>query len=135
MERTFLIAHKLDDLGVDYIEGGYLLSNPKDEAFFEEITKTKFERAKLAAFGMTRRKDSPVEDDIGINVLVKSKALGDHVVVGFHGHNDSNLAVANSPPAFTLASAVSTISDSGNNTSSSPARNSANFRLSFLSTI
>jgi len=74
LEDKLLIAHKLDDLGVDYIEGGYPLSNPKDEAFFEEITQTKLEHAKLAAFGMTRRKDSSVEDDIGINVLVKSKA-------------------------------------------------------------
>jgi 2-isopropylmalate synthase len=52
-----LIARKLDELGVDYIEGGYPLSNPKDEAFFVEIQKIKLQHAKIAAFGMTRRKD------------------------------------------------------------------------------
>jgi 2-isopropylmalate synthase len=68
------IARKLDELGVDYIEGGYPLSNPKDEAFFVEIQKIKLQHAKIAAFGMTRRKGVKVEEDTSIQALIASKA-------------------------------------------------------------
>lgn len=74
LEDKLLIARKLDELGVDYIEGGYPLSNPKDEAFFREMHRTKLRHAKIAAFGMTRKKNTPVGDDPGIAALLKSKA-------------------------------------------------------------
>ncbi|MGH7172046.1 MAG: citramalate synthase [Gemmataceae bacterium] len=57
------ITRRLDDLGVDYIEGGYPLSNPKDFEYFQEVRKLSLRRARVAAFGMTRRKGvSPAED-------------------------------------------------------------------------
>ncbi len=68
------IAKKLDEFGIDYIEGGYPLSNPKDEAFFEEIRKCKLKHSKIAAFGMTRRKNKRACDDTSIAALIKSKA-------------------------------------------------------------
>ncbi len=68
------IAKKLDEFGVDYIEGGYPLSNPKDEAFFAEIRKCKLKHSKIAAFGMTRRKNKRACDDTSIGALIKSKA-------------------------------------------------------------
>lgn len=68
------IARKLDDLGVDYIEGGYPLSNPKDEAFFAEARRIKFRHARVTAFGMTRKRDSSPADDACIRALVASKA-------------------------------------------------------------
>lgn len=68
------IAQALDDLGVDYIEGGYPLSNPKDEQFFREIGKLNFRHAKIAAFGMTRRKGVKAEDDNGMQALLGSEA-------------------------------------------------------------
>ncbi len=68
------IARKLDELGVDYIEGGYPVSNPKDEAFFGEARKLKLRHAKIAAFGMTRRRGVAVADDTTIGALVNSKA-------------------------------------------------------------
>ncbi len=68
------IAQVLDDLGVDYIEGGYPLSNPKDEQFFKEAGGLKFKHAKLAAFGMTRRKGIKAEDDTGMQALLGSEA-------------------------------------------------------------
>jgi len=74
LEDKILIARKLDELGIDYIEGGYPLSNPKDQAFFSEMRKTKLKHAKIAAFGMTRKKNTPVEEDMGIDVLLKSRA-------------------------------------------------------------
>ena len=49
------IAQKLDDLGIDYIEGGWPGSNPKDIAFFKDVKKVTLNHAKIAAFGSTRR--------------------------------------------------------------------------------
>jgi len=46
----------LDGLGFDYVEGGWPGSNPKDEEFFREAKKLSLSRARLAAFGSTRRK-------------------------------------------------------------------------------
>ena len=68
------IAEMLDSLGVDYIEGGYPLSNPKDEQFFAEVASRNFRHAKLAAFGMTRRRDTAAADDVGMQALLKSGA-------------------------------------------------------------
>jgi len=67
-----LIAHRLDDLGVDYIEGGYPLSNKKDRAFFKELGHTRFKHARVVAFGMTRRKGVKPEKDDGMKALVKA---------------------------------------------------------------
>jgi len=68
------IARLLDELGFDFIEGGYPLSNPKDVAFFEEARKLPWKHAKICAFGMTRRKGVAAEDDPGMNALVGAGA-------------------------------------------------------------
>ncbi len=49
------VAERLDELGFDYIEGGWPGSNPRDEEFFREVKKLKLRHARIAAFGMTRR--------------------------------------------------------------------------------
>ena len=51
------IAERLDAFGVHYIEGGWPGSNPRDIEFFEQAKHRTFRRARLAAFGSTRRKD------------------------------------------------------------------------------
>lgn len=57
------ITRRLDELGVDFIEGGYPLSNPKDFEYFQEVRKLSLRHARVASFGMTRRKGvSPAED-------------------------------------------------------------------------
>ncbi|MDY6914202.1 MAG: citramalate synthase [Planctomycetota bacterium] len=70
LQDKLLIADALDTLGVDYIEGGYPLSNPKDEAFFVEVRKRRFKHAKVAAFGMTRRKGVKADADAGMAALL-----------------------------------------------------------------
>jgi 2-isopropylmalate synthase len=70
LQDKLQIAAKLDELGFDYIEGGYPLSNPKDVAFFEEIRRVTFKHAKVAAFGMTRRRGTDPADDAGMQALV-----------------------------------------------------------------
>src|SRR5215468_7452926 len=66
VQDKLLISRKLDELGVDFIEGGYPLSNPKDAAFFEEARKLKLSQARLVAFGMTRRKGVKPSEDTGM---------------------------------------------------------------------
>ncbi len=67
------IAEKLDDFGVQYIEGGWPGSNPKDIEFFEEARKFKWKKARLAAFGSTRKKNIRVEDDRQVQLLVEAE--------------------------------------------------------------
>lgn len=74
LQDKLMIATKLDELGFDYIEGGYPLSNPKDEEFFKRAADMDWKHAKVAAFGMTRRRDIDACDDIGMQALVASKA-------------------------------------------------------------
>ncbi len=57
----------LDDLGVDYIEGGYPGANPQDTEFFAKRPPL---RAQFAAFGMTRRQGRSVENDPGVAALL-----------------------------------------------------------------
>src|SRR4051812_29106148 len=67
------IAEKLDAFGVHYIEGGWPGSNPKDIEFFAEAKRRKFKRARLAAFGATRRKGVPVQDDDQVRLLLEAE--------------------------------------------------------------
>src|SRR5690348_10007454 len=53
------IAERLDALGVDYIEGGWPGSNPKDVAFFQAAANRSWRHARIYAFGSTRRPNCP----------------------------------------------------------------------------
>jgi 2-isopropylmalate synthase len=64
------IAEKLDAFGVHYIEGGWPGSNPKDIEFFNEAKHKEFKRARLAAFGSTRRKEVAVSQDEQVRLLL-----------------------------------------------------------------
>jgi 2-isopropylmalate synthase len=64
----------LDWLGVAYIEGGWPGSNPKDVAYFKEVRALKLERAKIAAFGSTRRARVTAADDDNLRELVAARA-------------------------------------------------------------
>ncbi len=67
-----LIAQMLDELGIDYVEGGYPGANPTDTEFF--ATKPKFDHARFTAFGMTRRPGRSVSNDPGLAGLLEAKA-------------------------------------------------------------
>jgi len=67
------IALRLDEIGVPYIEGGYATSNPKDMAFFQEIRNRPLRRARIAAFGNTRRAKNKVEDDDSIMAILAAQ--------------------------------------------------------------
>ena len=69
-EDKIRIAQRLDMLGVDYIEGGWPGSNPKDMEFFKKIEDIKFKNAKIVAFGSTKHVKNKVEEDNNIKALL-----------------------------------------------------------------
>src|SRR5271169_3150566 len=67
-----VIAAMLDDLGIDYVEGGYPGANPTDTEFF--ATKLKLDHARFTAFGMTRRAGRSASNDPGLAALLEAEA-------------------------------------------------------------
>ena len=67
-----IIAKNLDELGIDYIEGGWPGANPTDNDFFSRDLN--FSTSKFTAFGMTRRPGRSADNDPGLNALVNSNA-------------------------------------------------------------
>lgn len=74
LEDKLRIVERLDDFGIDYIEGGYPASNPKDIAFFRIVKGMDLKHAKIAAFGSTCKKDTAPKDDKGLADLLESGA-------------------------------------------------------------
>jgi 2-isopropylmalate synthase len=64
------IASRLDEIGVQYIEGGWPGSNPKDAAFFQRVHGLALQNARIAAFGFTLRKGTLPEDDANLQALL-----------------------------------------------------------------
>src|SRR5437764_5056307 len=72
VDDKLIIAQKLDELGIDYIEGGWPGSNPKDRDFFARASELRLKHAKLTAFGSTRFARNTVETDANVNELVNA---------------------------------------------------------------
>ena len=70
LQDKLLLTRKLDEIGVDFIEGGYPLSNPKDFEYFQAVRDLPLRHAKVVAFGMTRRKNAPAEADACLKALL-----------------------------------------------------------------
>ncbi|NLL84668.1 MAG: citramalate synthase [Lentisphaerae bacterium] len=66
-------AKMLDDFGIDYIEGGYVGSNPRDRKFFEDIRHERLHHALIAGFGSTRRADIDAADDPQLQGLLAAE--------------------------------------------------------------
>ena len=107
-----LIAQKLDDLGVHYIEGGYPGSNPKDAEFFERARELDLKHAKLVAFGSTRRAGGDAATDVAILAVLnahtpvitlvgKSSSLQAREVLGTT--EEENLAMIRDSVAYLVA--------------------------------
>ncbi len=64
------ITQRLDEMGVDFIEGGYPLSNEKDVEYFERVRQMDLRHAKICAFGMTRRRGISASEDPGLRALL-----------------------------------------------------------------
>jgi 2-isopropylmalate synthase len=68
------IAHALDRIGIDYVEGGWPGANPTDSSFFS--APPKLDRAKLIAFGMTKRSGRSAANDPGLAAVLEAKSQG-----------------------------------------------------------
>lgn len=97
VEDKIVIAGILDELGVDYVEGGYPGANPTDDQFFEE---KRTQHATFTAFGMTKRAGRSVQNDPGVQALINSaadavcfvaKSWDYHVEVALGCTNEENL--------------------------------------------
>lgn len=73
-EEKLAVARRLDDFGIPFIEGGWPGSNPRDLHFFQLARRVPFCRARLAAFGATRRAGIGPEDDANLAALLASEA-------------------------------------------------------------
>ena len=73
LEDKLLIVQKLDELGIDYIEGGYPGSNPKDAEFFQRAKALTLKHAKLVAFGSTRRAGGDAATDPAIRAVLDAE--------------------------------------------------------------
>ncbi|WP_456407736.1 citramalate synthase [Caldithrix abyssi] len=67
------ITERLDDFGIDIIEGGWPGSNPKDEAYFKEVRSLNLKHAKICAFGSTARFPDKVREDRNLNMLLRAE--------------------------------------------------------------
>ncbi|QDT39475.1 citramalate synthase [Stratiformator vulcanicus] len=74
LQDKLLITQKLDDLGFDFVEGGYPLSNPKDAEYFQRVRDLDLKHVKVCAFGMTRRRGIDASEDVGMVALRDSLA-------------------------------------------------------------
>ena len=92
------IAKALDNLGVDYIEGGWPGANPTDTEFFQK--KHAYKNAKLTCFGMTKKTGHSADNDTGLSALLNSntpavclvgKSWDFHVDVALGISNEENL--------------------------------------------
>ena len=70
LEDKLRIAWRLDEFGIDIIEGGFPGSNPKDIAFFRELREHPLKHARIAAFGTTCKKGVPAADDPGLAEII-----------------------------------------------------------------
>ncbi len=74
LQDKLQLTRRLDELGIDYIEGGYPLSNPKDFEYFQAVRALQLKHAKVVAFGMTRRKNSDPANDTCIKALLDAES-------------------------------------------------------------
>lgn len=120
LHDKIVIAQRLDEMGVDYVEGGYPLSNEKDAAFFQKMRETPLKQAKLTAFGMTRRKGVAAKDDPGMIALVQSgapcctivgKTWDFHVDEVLRVSRDENLAMIRESVAYLVSQGKEVIYD------------------------
>ena len=108
-EDKVAIARRLDAFGVDYIEGGWPGSNPKDVRFFEAMKGIELHRARLSAFGSTRHRDALPEEDANLLALIAAgtpvvaifgKSWTMHVTQALNASLEQNLEMIRSSVAY-----------------------------------
>ncbi len=120
LEDKLAITQKLDEFGIDYIEGGWPVSNPKDEAFFAQAQKLSLKHAQLVAFGSTRKAANKAQDDPNLKALVAAgtslvaifgKSWRLHVEEVLHVSPDENLRMVGDSVRFLKSKGKTVIFD------------------------
>ena len=120
VQDKILIAQKIDELGFDFIEGGWPGANPKDIAFFNEVKKVKLGHAKLVAFGSTRKAHVKAQEDENLKGLLAAdtevitlfgKSWDMHVREVFKTDLDENLRMIEDSIRYLLSQGKETIYD------------------------
>ena len=120
VEEKLRVAHALDALGIDLIEAGFPSSNPKEEAFFDLLSREQFEHAEVAAFGMTRRRGVAASEDPALRLLATGfapvctlvgKTWALHLEKVTHVDPEENLAMIADSVAFLVAEGKRVIYD------------------------
>jgi len=112
LEDKLLIMRTLDDLGLDYIEGGYPGANPTDTALFKE--KRSLKTARLTAFGMTKRAGRSVSNDPGFAEIVNAKTDAIcFVAKSWDFHVQLALGISNEENLESIAESVSAAKEAG----------------------
>ncbi len=120
VEDKIRITRRLDEFGMDFIEGGWPGSNPKDEAFFLRMQDVTLSSALLTAFGSTRRAGVKPEDDPQLKTLINSRTAGitifgksweDHVVHALRTTLDENVAMIGESVEFLARHTATVIYD------------------------
>jgi len=109
LEDKLAITRRLDEAGIDYIEGGYPLSNPKDAQYFARARELKLRHSRICAFGMTRRRGMTASEDPGMKALLDAgtsvvtivgKTSAFHVTEVLGVSREENLAMITDTVAF-----------------------------------
>jgi len=120
VEDKMMIARKLDELGIDYIEGGWPGSNPRDAAFFERARHLRLRRARLVAFGSTCHPRHRAEEDPNLRALLEAetptvtifgKSWDRHVITALNTTLERNLELIRDSIAYVKAAGREVIFD------------------------
>ena len=108
VEDKLRIAKKLDDFGINIIEGGWPGSNPRDKDFFKRAKLLKLSQAEMCAFGSTARKPNAVEKDLNLKALLEAETS----IITIFGktwqlHSKQGMGISNSDNALLSERSVS----------------------------
>lgn len=114
LEDKLQIAAQLDQMKIDYIEGGFPLSNEKEAAFFREIKGMTFSHSLVCAFGSTRKPGAKASSDPQIAALLDAETPG-VVVVGksWHAHVEKVLGTDDEENLAMISDSVETLKREG----------------------
>ncbi len=120
VEDKIRIARRLDEFGMDFIEGGWPGSNPKDAEFFARMQSVPLKHSRLSAFGSTRRADVAAEADPQLRqllaaevpvVCILGKSWEEHVQYALRTTPEENLRMIGDSVAFLKAHVPTVVYD------------------------
>jgi 2-isopropylmalate synthase len=114
------VVRELDRLGVQFIEAGFPSSNPKEVELFGHLAELELQQATICAFGMTRRRGIPAEEDEGLRTLIEcfapvvtlvGKSWSLHLEKVIRVSREENLAMISDSVAFCRAAGKRVVYD------------------------